>query len=240
MTTPDTPRTATPVKVDYIAAPPGLSKAEIAYQKIRGRIVSHELAPGHRLTLSTLATDLDMSVVPVREAIRRLEAEGLATFERNIGAKVAMVDESAYTHSMQCLGLLEGAATSKSAPYLTAQDLQEAKDLNAQLEALLEDFDPKAFTEINHRFHQKLCSACPNDRLLELVEAEWSRLGNLRESTFSFIPARAAQSVAEHAEIIRLIESGASENDIERAARDHRKATLASYLTSKEPQLTSP
>lgn len=214
--------------------PPAVSKAESAYQWIREKIISRELAPGHRLTLSTLATDLDMSVVPVREAIRRLEAEGLATFERNVGAKVAMVDESAYTQSMQCLGLLEGAATSKSAPYLTSEDLQEAKDLNAQLEALLEDFDPKAFTEINHRFHQKLCSACPNDRLLELVEAEWTRLGNLRESTFSFVPGRATESVAEHTGIIRLIETGASEQEIETAARSHRKATLSSYLASKK------
>lgn len=211
-----------------------LSKAESAYQWVREKIVSREFVPGHRLTLSTLATELDMSVVPVREAIRRLEAEGLATFERNVGARVAMIDESAYTHSMQCLGLLEGAATSKSAPYLSAEDVQEAKDLNAQLEALLEDFDPKAFTEINHRFHRKLCSACPNDRLLELVEAEWTRLGNLRESTFSFVPERAAESVNEHAEIIRLIEAKASEQEIETLARRHRKATLASYLTSKE------
>ncbi len=211
-----------------------LSKAEVAYQWIREKIISQELAPGHRLTLSTLANELEMSVVPVREAIRRLEAEGLATFERNVGAKVAMVDESAYTHSMQCLGLLEGAATAKSAPHLSAEDLQEAKELNAQLEALLEDFDPAAFTEINHKFHKKLCSNCPNERLLELVEIEWSRLNNLRESTFSFVPGRAQESVAEHTEIIRLIETKASEKEIEDAAREHRKATLSSYLTSKQ------
>ena len=211
-----------------------LSKAESAYQWIREKIVGRQFAPGHRLTLSTLATELEMSVVPVREAIRRLEAEGLASFERNVGARVAMIDESAYTHSMQCLGLLEGTATAKSAPYLSTEDLQEAKELNAQMAALLEDFDAKAFTEINHRFHQKLCSACPNDRLLELVEAEWRRLGTLRESTFSFVPDRAADSVGEHAEIIRLIEAQASEQEIETLARSHRKATLASYLTSTE------
>lgn len=211
-----------------------LSKAESAYQWIREKIVGQEFAPGHRLTLSTLAAELDMSVVPVREAIRRLEAEGLATFERNVGARVAMIDESAYTHSMQVLGLLEGAATARSAPHLSAEALQEAKELNDQLEALLDDFDPKAFTELNYRFHQTLCSACPNDRLLELVATEWDRLNHLRESTFSFIPGRAKESVAEHAQILSLIEAGADIEAIEAAARSHRKATLSSYLTSKQ------
>lgn len=211
-----------------------LSKAESAYQWIREKIVGQEFAPGHRLTLSTLAAELDMSVVPVREAIRRLEAEGLATFERNVGARVAMIDESAYTHSMQVLGLLEGAATARSAPHLSVEALQEARELNDQLEALLDDFDPKAFTELNYRFHQTLCSACPNDRLLELVATEWDRLNYLRESTFSFIPGRAKESVAEHAQILSLIEAGADIEAIEAAARSHRKATLSSYLTSKQ------
>lgn len=209
-----------------------LSKAESAYQWIREKIVGQEFAPGHRLTLSSLAAELEMSVVPVREAIRRLEAEGLATFERNVGARVAMVDQSAYTHSMQVLGLLEGRATAHSAPYLSAQKLEQARELNTQMEALLEDFDPKAFTELNYRFHQILCSACPNDRLLELVAIEWDRLSHLRESTFSFVPARAQESVSEHNRMLSLIESGAKEQEIEAVARQHRQATLSSYLKS--------
>lgn len=95
------------------AAPGGesLSKAQIAYTWVREHIVSGDYAPGYRLVLSTLAAELDMSVVPVREAIRQLEAEGLANFERNVGARVAMIDEARYVESMEALGILEGAAT---------------------------------------------------------------------------------------------------------------------------------
>jgi DNA-binding GntR family transcriptional regulator len=58
--------------------------------------------------LGTIAGELGMSVVPVREAIRQLEAEGLVMFERNVGARVSMVDDTAYRFSMQSLSILEG------------------------------------------------------------------------------------------------------------------------------------
>ena len=61
----------------------------------------------------------------------------------------------------------------------------------------------------------------PNPRMLELVEAEWARLGNLRDSTFSFVPGRAQESVHEHENIVRLIEQGAPLGEIEEAARRH-------------------
>lgn len=84
------------------------SKSEQAYAWIRARISAHTYGPGYRLVLGPIAEELGMSVVPVREAIRRLEAEGLVTFERNVGARVTLVDEGEYAHTMQTLGLVEG------------------------------------------------------------------------------------------------------------------------------------
>lgn len=68
---------------------PSLSKAEIAYRWIRERVADQTYQPGHKLVLAQIALELDTSVVPVREAIRRLEADGLVTFERNVGARVS-------------------------------------------------------------------------------------------------------------------------------------------------------
>lgn len=212
----------------------GLSKAQTAYHWIKERISTQEFAPGYRLVLSTIATALDMSVVPVREAIRQLEAEGLVTFTRNVGAHVSMVDESRYQDSMQSLGILEGAATALAAPHVEAEDLVKAKELNARMAASLDDFDPHVFTETNHAFHRVLFDRCPNARLNELVDAEWERLGHLRDSTFTFVPDRARESVAEHDQIIDLIESGAPAHQIEQAAREHRTNTLRSYIKSQK------
>ena len=213
-----------------------LSKSQQAYRFIKERISGQDFTPGYRLVLGSLAKDLDMSVVPVREAIRRLEAEGLVTFERNVGAHVSMVDDSAYRDSMQALSILEGAATALSARQLTVDDVRRARSVNELMIETLDHFDPHSFTVLNQEFHSTLFERCANPRLLEIVRGEWGRLGNLRDSTFTFVPGRAAESVREHESILRLIEAGAPLSEIENAARRHRSATLDAYLIHEHPE----
>lgn len=218
---------------DRLLNPANVSKAQFAYDWIRQRVLSQEFTPGYRLVLSSIAGSLGMSVVPVREAIRRLEAEGLVSFQRNVGAQVAMLDSSEYRSTMEVLGLLEGRATAASAPRLTAADLDRARSLNRAMGEVLRHFDPQRFTDLNQQFHRTLTCRCPNQRLNTLVAAEWDRLGQLRASTFSFIPGRAGASVEEHDQIIRMLEDMAPPEEIERVSRAHRLATLHSYLDAQ-------
>lgn len=211
------------------------SKSEEAYDHIKRRILSRDYSPGYRLVLNTIASELGMSVVPVREAIRQLEAEHLVTFERNVGAHVAMIDDSDYRFSMQTLGLLEGAATALAASHLDAATIATAREINARMKASLEHFDPQRFTQLNQEFHSTLYTACSNPRLLVLVHAEWARMGNLRHSTFTFVPGRARESVAEHEALLKLIEANAPLDEIEKAARRHRLGTLRAYVKHEHP-----
>ncbi|MFD4423139.1 GntR family transcriptional regulator [Agromyces sp. NPDC058484] len=206
------------------------SKSQRAYRFLRERIDDGRYVPGFRLVLGQIAAELDVSVVPVREAIRRLEAEGLVTFERNVGAQVALIKETEYLHTMQTLALVEGAATSMSAPHLTADHLRRARELNERMRRTLDDFDPHRFTELNLQFHAVLFEECPNPHLLDLVHRGWNRMKVLRDSSFGFVPGRAQQSVEEHEHIVALIEAGADPLEIELAARRHRTATLDAVL----------
>jgi DNA-binding GntR family transcriptional regulator len=215
-----------------------LSKSQQAYRWVKERIASQEFTPGYRLVLGAIAGELDMSVVPVREAIRQLEAEGLVMFERNVGARVSMVDDTQYRDSMQSLSILEGAATALSARSLTADDIRRARSINELMVETLDHFDPRAFTRLNQEFHATLFEKCTNPRMLELVRGEWARLGHLRDSTFSFVPGRAAESVREHENILHLVETRATLGDIERAARRHRSATLDAYMIHEHPDET--
>jgi DNA-binding GntR family transcriptional regulator len=212
-----------------------LSKSQQAYDWVKDRIVGQSFSPGYRLVLGSIAAELDMSVVPVREAIRRLEAEGLVTFKRNVGAHVAMVNEDQYRNAMHTLGVLEGAATALAVAGMTAADIAEARDINEALKRQLDAFDPRGFTELNHRFHERLFQHCTNPRLLELVNVEWARLAHLRLSTFAFVPGRAQESVAEHDTLLTMIGEGAPIVDIEMTAREHRWTTLRAYLTHEHP-----
>ena len=152
---------------------PSLSKAEIAYRWIRERVADQTYQPGHKLVLAQIALELDTSVVPVREAIRRLEADGLVTFERNVGARVAMVDQGSYAQSMETVAILEAAAVAQAQSRLGADDLDAAERINDRMRALLDDFEPAEFTRLNHKFHETLYRRCPN----EAVHPRRTRMG---------------------------------------------------------------
>ncbi|MGN6125888.1 MAG: GntR family transcriptional regulator [Humibacter sp.] len=216
------------------------SKSQRAYDHLHDRIAQHVYSPGYRLVLATIADELDMSVVPVREAIRRLEAEGYVTFERNVGARVAVPDESEYVFTMQTLGLVEGSAVSLALPLLTAEVMAEARAVNDRLRGMLDHFDPHEFTRTNHRFHAILFERCPNPHILDLVRRGWRRLPDVRDSTFAVIPERAEHSVEEHDEILRLIDEGAPALTIELAARDHRWRTMNEFVAARHHHAADP
>lgn len=216
----------------------GLSKSQRAYQWIRERIASSEFTAGYRLVLGAIATELDMSVVPVREAVRQLEAEGLVTFERNVGARVSMVDEASYRYTMQAITIVESAATALASRSLTEEDLRKARAINQVMTDCLDNFDPRTFSALNQQFHHTLYMKCPNPRLLEIVDGEWTRLGHLRDTIFSFVPGRAPESVREHEDILQLIERGAPLEEIENSVRRHRQGTLSAFLIHEHPDAT--
>lgn len=205
------------------------SKSQRAYETIKSRIEDGRYGAGHRLVLDELARELAISAVPVREAIRRLEAEQLVEFERNVGARVSGINPSEYRHAMQALAIVEGAATGLAASLLTAAELARAAELNDRMASSLDDLDPVAFSELNRRFHEVLFGWCRNPWLLELVHRGWARMATVRDSTFAAVPGRARDSVAEHAQLLDLIERGAPPAAVESFARAHRLATLAAF-----------
>lgn len=206
------------------------SKSQRAYHWIKERISDGRFTPGYRLVLGQIAGQLNVSVVPVREAIRLLEAEGLVSYVRNVGAQVTMIDSTAYADVMYSLGVVEAAATACALEHLTESDLVRARHINAELSDCLDHFVPHRFTELNSAFHATLFRRCPNHQLVELVDRCWSRISTLRDSTFGFVPGRAQDSVAEHGELLDLIENGAAPDAVEQKARAHRHATLEAVL----------
>lgn len=217
------------------------SKSELAYRVLHERIVAGTYPPGQRLVLDPIGRELDMSVVPVREAIRRLEAEGLVTFARNVGARVTEIDSSAYQHTMETLCFVEGAAILLAAPQIGTDRITAARDLNDQLRDQVEHLDPLRFTALNEQFHRTLTDCCPNPHLRELVDRSWTRLAHLRQSTFSYVPERTAASVEEHEQILQLLEEHADPRRIELTVRAHRLATPDAFLHRRtDPAPSSP
>lgn len=208
------------------------SKSQLAYDFLRDRITSGDYTPGYRLVLGQIARELGCSTVPVREAIRRLEAEGAVTYVHNVGAQVTMLDRGVYRDTMQTLGLVEGFATALSAPHLSEAEIAEAEAINAEMRTMTESdaLDPVRFTELNQAFHSVLFRHCTNEHVADLVRRGWHRLETMRESAFAFVPERTAASVDEHDELLDLIRRRADPDRIELAARRHRFNTMTAVL----------
>lgn len=217
------------------------SKQERTYTVLRERILEGSYGPGYRLVIDAIARELDVSPMPVREAIRRLEAEGWVIYRANQGAQVAPVDTGSWKEVMVTLALLEGYATAAAAPELRAADRRRLRAVNKKMRGAIDRLDLMQVSRFNHEFHEVIYERCPNGYLRRELAETNERLNALRATIFVYIPTRGNESAAEHDTIADLIEEGADPTRIEREARRHKLRTVEAYearLAEAEPPVT--
>ena len=215
-----------------------MNKQERTYTVLRDRIHSGAFAPRARLNIDGLARELGVSAIPVREALRRLEAEGWVRFQPNVGAIVAPVDATAWEQEMVAVAILEGAATADAAAYLRLSDLSRLRRIAAEMEAVAAaEGDPVKFSRLNRRLHATVVARCGNPYLLELLEQTYLRLDRIRSTMFAYLPERFKPAITEHAHLIDLLESR-DQAAIEQYARWHKLQTIEAYRATHQPQLT--
>jgi DNA-binding GntR family transcriptional regulator len=209
--------------------PKNLTKQERVYREIRERILSGAYGPGYRVVIDALAEEFEVSALPVREAIRRLEAEGLVIYRPNAGAQVAPAEPGVFDEEMTVLAILEGYATALAAPELSAGDLANLTAINERMIRAMEQMDSLTFGRLNQEFHALIHQRCPNAALVAMLHDVARRLDAIRRTVFIQIPYRGAESVSEHRELIELLSTGAPPEDIEAAARRHKLPTVESF-----------
>jgi DNA-binding GntR family transcriptional regulator len=205
-----------------------VNKQERTYAILRDRIHSGEFQPMARLNIDALSRELGVSPIPVREALRRLEAEGWVRFQPNAGAIVAPVDATAWEQEMAVMAILEGAATADAAPRLRPSDMKRLRAIALEMEHVATGGDPLAFSALNRALHATIITRCANAYLVELLGQTYTRLDRLRSTMFAYLPERAAHSIAEHARLLDLLETGDVE-ETERYARWHKLQTVEAY-----------
>jgi DNA-binding GntR family transcriptional regulator len=205
------------------------TKQERVYQHVRERILDGTYVPGFRIVIDALAEEFGVSALPVREAIRRLEAEGLVVFRPNVGAQVAPAEPGVFDEEMTVLAVLEGYATAEAAPHVGPEELRALTEITDGMVEAMEALDTLRFGRLNRDFHGVILEQCPNSALVELVNGVTRRLDAIRRTVFVQIPYRGAASVAEHRDLIRLLSEGADPGAIEAAAREHKLHTVESF-----------
>lgn len=152
------------------------SKQQLAYDYIKAGIDRGLYAPRQRLVIDTLAKELSISPVPVREAIRRLEAESLVIFSKNSGAIVAGADPDLWAEQMELLAVLEGYVTGAAAPRITDRDIAQLEEINERMAQALVSFDLSGWTQGNLDFHAVINRRCPNETIVEQIAQLRSRI----------------------------------------------------------------
>jgi DNA-binding GntR family transcriptional regulator len=206
-----------------------MNKQERVYSVLRERVLTGQYGPGFRLVIDRIADDFGVSALPVREAVRRMEAEGLVVFRANAGAQVTPADPSQYQETMTVLAVLEGYATAEAAQLMTAEDLAVLDAKNDAMVLCMEQLDVLGFAQANQDFHRLIYESCGNAPLLDLLRSTERRLDAIRRTVFTHIPYRGLRSIEEHRMIVGLIRDGAGTTEIETAARGHKLKTLVAF-----------
>lgn len=212
------------------------SRSEIAYQKLKRAIQTGDLAPGTRIRETEIADRFAISRTPVRDAIRRLENDGLISFVPRHGAIISQLDHQQTMELYDLREVLEGTAASFAAQHASVAEISELEDLVAS-EVDLHD-DPDKLADLNRLFHSVLYRAAHNrylERALLGLRDSMALLGG----TSLRVAGRYETAHAEHVAVVEAIAKRAPEA-AEAAARTHiRHAQSARLKMMRETLLAN-
>ena len=148
------------------------TRTQLVVEVLRERILSGEIEGGEPLRQSAIAEQLNVSRIPVREALVQLEAEGLINFEPHKGATATKLSVEQVTELFELRAMIESNLLAKAIPNLTELDLAEAEAVLVQLELAFKLKDSVAsWSELNTQFHTRLYQAANKPHTLEVVDS---------------------------------------------------------------------
>ena len=182
-----------------------MSKAvEAAYEAIRGAITSGDLPAGTRLREEDLSSRIGVSRTPVREALRRLAAEGIVEFLPNRGAHVASWTDTELEEIFELRSLLESHAAARAATRIDEGALDRLGELAQAMEARLDEpLEESSFeiSKLNNEFHSIILEAS-DSRHLEIATQGVIQVALVHRTFRRYSPRDLARSFSHHRELI--------------------------------------
>jgi DNA-binding GntR family transcriptional regulator len=152
---------------------------DVVFKTLREAILKGDLAPGERLMEIKLANQLGVSRTPIREAIRKLELEGLVVMVPRKGAEVAKITEKDLRDVLEVRASLEELAISLACERITDEKIAELKDALEQFRTVIKGKDVTKIAQMDVAFHDVIFEATQNARLVQMVN-------NLREQMYRY------------------------------------------------------
>ena len=143
---------------------------DIVFQKLREAIITGQLKPGDRLMEIKLANTMGVSRTPVREAIRKLQGEGLVIMNARRGAVVAPINLQTMKELLEIRKALESLACQLVASKATEEDVEELREINNIMRRAVSDDDVNLMTEQDVAFHERITELAANNHLQNMLD----------------------------------------------------------------------
>jgi len=196
---------STPVSTKTSADGSDLLHATV-YGELRKRFVTGRVMPESRLSTRRLAAELGVSQMPVREALRRLAAEGAVEIRSKRKIAVPEMTATRFDDLLRCRMLLEPEAAEAAFPYITPALLKKLRETDKAMGVAMRTGDVGAYMEGNFNFHFLIYSAQPRRTLVQLIETLWLQFGPYMRVVYGRFGT--ANLVDQHRVAIACIEAG--------------------------------
>ncbi len=177
---------------------------EVLFERLRSLILTGHYRTGEKLREEELAERFGVSRTPVREALRKLESEGLVQYLPHRGVLVNQLSHADLAEIYPVRALLEGLAARLAAKHITDQELQTLRSLQHQMEAAYTKRDYKRATKIHTRFNVTLYRASRNKRLINILAQFNDYIEHSKVRSLA-LPGRPEEIRQEHAAMIEAI-----------------------------------
>jgi DNA-binding GntR family transcriptional regulator len=177
---------------------------EIVFETLRGAIIDGTLKPGERLMEVQLAEDMGVSRTPVREAIRKLELEGLVLMIPRKGAYVSGISSKDIADVFEVRAALESLAAGLAAERITEQELEDLNRFMVEVTINAEIGDLEKVIKSDTDFHDQIYRASRNSRLVQIINNLRDRIQRFRSASLAH-PGRIKETLEEHKKLLEAI-----------------------------------
>lgn len=204
------------------------TKNEMVYDFLKLNIANKRFAPGDKIVIRNISRKLNVSDIPVREAIKKLEIQGLISVIPHVGARVTKINREEMEENYIVRSELEGLATRLAVKYLKDADFAKLERNLEKYKEALRAGKNELLSALNKQFHLEIYKCSPYKSLFKMIVDIWEKSQMIR-STFRLPSSLHEKSLREHRAILKALRMGDGETAGE-ITRRQKIAALAAIL----------
>lgn len=204
----------------------------MVYEKLKEEITAGLLEQGEKIVAREIARQFGVSDIPVREALKKLESDGLVENLPHVGSRVSVINLQTAREIFAIRLELESFATRLAAKNATPSQIDELQEIVEEIDRNVVESNVLEISRLNTLFHQKLYRLSGNESLCELIFSLMDR-SQYSRSIFTLVPGRKEHSNEEHKRIVDALRKGNAE-EAGKALRTQKEQAFGELLDTME------